>query len=36
MSDTQAIIEAVGRICDMFDDGYWLACDGTTSSPKRS
>ena len=23
----QEIIDAVGRICDRFDDAYWLACD---------
>lgn len=23
----QDIIDAVGRICDRFDDAYWLACD---------
>jgi acyl-CoA dehydrogenase len=34
MSDTQAIIEAVGRICDRFDDGYWLACDRDHQFPE--
>ncbi|MFN9357585.1 MAG: acyl-CoA dehydrogenase family protein, partial [Alphaproteobacteria bacterium] len=27
MSQTAAIVDAVGRICDRFDDAYWLACD---------
>ena len=27
MSQTEAIVDAVGRICDRFDDAYWLACD---------
>ena len=27
-TDAQAqIVEAVGRICDRYDDAYWLACD---------
>jgi hypothetical protein len=24
MSQTEAIVDAVGRICDRFDDAYWL------------
>ena len=27
MSQTEAIVDAVARICDRFDDAYWLACD---------
>lgn len=27
MSQTAAIVDAVGRICDRFEDAYWLACD---------
>ncbi|MBU6155658.1 MAG: acyl-CoA/acyl-ACP dehydrogenase [Alphaproteobacteria bacterium] len=27
MSQTEAIVDAVGRICERFDDAYWLACD---------
>ena len=33
MSQTEAIVEAVGRICDRFDDAYWLACDSEHRFP---
>jgi acyl-CoA dehydrogenase len=33
MSQTEAIVDAVGRICDRFDDAYWLACDSEHRFP---
>lgn len=31
----QDIVDAVGRICDRFDDAYWLACDTEHRFPEQ-
>jgi acyl-CoA dehydrogenase len=32
---TTALVEAIGRICDRYDDAWWLACDNDHRFPEE-